>query len=517
MEGLFDTESCLSYLQSIWENDRWFCFSSFQKTAMNCARFFSEAGLAQVEELRLEADGKTLYGDWAVPKAWDAQSATLAIEGGMVLADYERTPCSLAMYSAPTPEGGASAKAVLADDPGAPADGLAGKILFTSRPAAEMLPLAARCGAAGIVSDFMPLWPGVRASRKAAYGASRWDNSFAVPANTSGMWAFSISPMNGDILRGMLASGESVTLNAQVRARQYDGTVSVVSACLEGREPGAEALICGHLYEPGANDNASGCAAILELARCMAYGVRTGALARPRHAIRFALVYECAGSTAYALAYPERMARTIAAIVTDMIGADVTENTLTYVWRDPLSNFSFADALIGDICAAYGQCAGGAPPMAEKAFSVGTDNILGDPIWGVPTVALVAEPALSYHSSLDTPERIEPGALSRNAVIAGTYLLRLANAGAGEAEALRRGAMARMDALVPARSGFPASFLREEMSRIILRSAGRFCSLAGAAGAGGNVGGAGLGGNAGGTDSSGNASAGGTDSSGNAS
>ncbi|MDR1061750.1 MAG: M28 family peptidase [Clostridiales bacterium] len=496
LERLFDAESCMSRLRGIWENDRWFRFSSFQKTAADCARFFAEAGLAQVEELRLAADGRTAYGDWVVPRAWDAESATLIADGGRVLADYERTPCSLAMYSAPTPEGGVTAEAALADDPGAPGEGLAGKILLTSRPAADMIPLARRCGAIGIASDYIPLWPGIRDSREAVRDASRWDNAFAVPANGTGLWAFSLSPANGDALRERLARGERVALGARVSARQYDGSVSVISALLEGSEPGAEVMICGHLYEPGANDNASGCAAILELARCMAEGARTGALARPRRGVRFVLGYECAGPTAYALAHPERMAGTAAAIVLDMVGADATENTLTGVWRGPLSSFSFADALIGDICAAYEQYSGKAVPRRDVAFKVGTDNILGDPVWGVPTVALVAEPALSYHSSLDTPERIDPGVLSRNAAIAGAYLYYLAQAGAGEAEAMRLRAAAAAGAILPAGAGFPASLLRQEVSRIAADSAERF--RAGADGAdGAGAGAAGKGGRAG--------------------
>ena len=45
-----------------------------------------------------------------------------------------------------------------------------------------------------------------------------------------------------------------------------------------------------------------------------------------------------------------------------------------------------------------------------------------------PTVAMVANPALSYHSSFDTPDRIEPETLKRNALIAGTYVLGFADA-----------------------------------------------------------------------------------------
>jgi hypothetical protein len=47
---------------------------------------------------------------------------------------------------------------------------------------------------------------------------------------------------------------------------------------------------------------------------------------------------------------------------------------------------------------------------------------LADPMIGVPSVAMIMHPAVSYHSSLDTMEVVDPKILFRNGVIIGTFL-----------------------------------------------------------------------------------------------
>ena len=73
----FDSGHCLELVREIWENDRWFTFSAFERTAAFCERQMREAGLSEVERLPLKADGHTAYGDWVIPRAWDVSEAYL--------------------------------------------------------------------------------------------------------------------------------------------------------------------------------------------------------------------------------------------------------------------------------------------------------------------------------------------------------------------------------------------------------------------------------------------------------
>jgi hypothetical protein len=366
-----------------------------------------------------------------VPRAWDTGGATLTAQkngGAVILADYGAVPCSLVMNSSATPKGGVTSRVVIADGKDAldalDGDALHGKILLTRLAPNAALSKARDGGALGIVSDCMPLFPGIRDSREDAYDASVWDNGFQT-AGDAGLFAFCLSPRNGDLLREMLRADPALTLRAEVDARRYDGEVHTVSGLLPGTDPGAgEVLIYGHLYEPGAHDNASGCGLILELAFALSK------LPRMKRGVRFAMGWECTGSMGFIQERPAVAARTVCAIVADMVGSTAKSNAVLSIWHNPLSNGSYTDGLINDILGAYNAYSGFTPPLIDKPFNIGSDNIVGDPCFGIPTVAMIMHPALSYHSSMDGMALIEPETLCRSGMVAGAFLCYMAGAGA---------------------------------------------------------------------------------------
>ena len=440
LSKIFDEDRCTAYVAGIHENDRWFDTPSFQKTAEYCYRAMNEAGLSEVEMLPLKSDGKTAYGDWVIPKGWDAVSARLTAgcgEAEVALADYEAVPCSLVMYSSPTPPQGVTARAVVADS----ADEFAGldvrgKIILTRLSPSDVFAPAKEGEALGIASDCMPLFAGSRDSREEVYDTCRWDNTFQTMEN-AGLFAFSLSPRKGDLLRNMLANAPDTPLRAQVEARRYDAEVYTVSGLLRGAEPDAgEILIYGHLYEPGAHDNASGCGMILELARALALAVEDGSLPRPKRGIRFVLGYECCGSMGFAEAHPEIIARAVCGLVADMVGSGAKNRCGMSLWHNPSANWSYIDPLLTDLFAAYARRQGAQADAVDLPFTIGTDNILADPCFGTPTAAVIMHPALSYHSSMDTMELIEPEVLRHNGIVVGGFLCYMANAGAEEAHHL---------------------------------------------------------------------------------
>jgi len=217
-----------------------------------------------------------------------------------------------------------------------------------------------------------------------------------------------------------------------VKTRLYDGECYTVSGKIKGETKDA-VCIYAHLYEPGAHDNASGCAVTLELAACISDAVKRGILPKPKRTLNFIAGYECVGSVAWITA-KERSA--VCGFVADMVGTDKIDNTRMSIWHTPMSNISFADAYINNIIEEYIKYKNINFEWESKKFSIGTDNILGDPYFNMPAPAMIAEPALSYHSSLDTPERIEKGVVFRNSVIIGAYLFGLAAADIKEAEQL---------------------------------------------------------------------------------
>jgi hypothetical protein len=94
-------------------------------------------------------------GFWTMPMAWDVKVGTLAIVEPAVpadqreLADYQKVPASLCIWSGPTPPGGVVTEVVLGGT-GAPQQDLKGKLVLGGRSSKRAI---AAAGALGIISD----------------------------------------------------------------------------------------------------------------------------------------------------------------------------------------------------------------------------------------------------------------------------------------------------------------------------------------------------------------------------
>jgi Uncharacterized protein conserved in bacteria with an aminopeptidase-like domain len=417
-KNLFDPDECTEFLREIHNNDRLFSFDAFERTAYNCYEFMKDSGLENVEMLPVKADGKTPYGDWVIPQAWNAEYGVLKSIDNTVLADYNQVPCSLVMYSGATPDGGITAEAVIVDD-NFDVD-VKGKIIVTTKSVGQLVDYAVENGAIGIVTDFIPLYKGVRDDVSNMRDVSRWDNS-SFAASNKGLFGFSLSPDNGEKLRELIREGKS-TLHAEVKTKRYDGVCYTVSGKIKGESENS-INIYGHLYEPGANDNSSGCAVILELARCINEAINDGVLQRPRLTLNFVMGWECTGSIAW---FEAKERHSVGGFVADMVGTDTIDNSHMCIWHAPMSNISFADYYIENIIETYINSYGVNFKWENKKFSIGTDNLLSDPCFSMPSAAMITEPAFSYHSSLDVASRIQRDVIARNGVIIGVYLFGLA-------------------------------------------------------------------------------------------
>lgn len=446
LREMFDTEECFRQVCAIWENDRWFSRDKFNLTAQYCADTMEKAGLS-VELLPLKADSETCYFDWKMPIGWDAEMAVLRYADGEVIADYKVKPCQLTMYCPSTP-GAVEGEVIVPVREDPDTEKYRGKILLVSNSVASWTGFARNVGAIGILSDVIRLHPGIRDSREDLYDECMWMGM----SSKSTCFGMHLTPRQADELRRRMQDGP-VRLRAEVKTRTYAGASYTVVGDLVGTEPELPAVLAyGHLYEPGANDNASGTGAILYLAKLLGEAVRDGRLPRPRRTIRFMMGDECWGSMGYLACHPEK--KHLCGIVADMIGTEKGDNAVLSLRYDPLSNWSFADAALFALAEIAGKESG--EFAAEEVYvDVGTDNIIADPCFGVPTVALVASPTLSYHSSMDTPDRIEPAVLTRNALITGAYLWSMANADGQDcpylAELIRRQTAHRLEGAAPRR------------------------------------------------------------------
>ncbi|MFC2075707.1 M28 family peptidase [candidate division KSB1 bacterium] len=435
----------LRYITEINRTDHYFTYPMFHKTAESCRRSLDSMGLAEVEKIPFPADGKAAYGDWVVPRPWDVTEASLSIiepvEERCILARYRDDPFCLFMYSGRTPPTGIEAAVVVVDNPDtlSPEDReeLRGKFILTSTWGRDLYRLAADNGAVGILCDFVDECPGVR-SRADAQKQVRWENYFRTPINEAGLIGFSISPQVGYRLRKLAGASAGrnrpLSLRCHVKSRSYNDSIDVVTAVIPGSQVGfrrpQEILALAHLFEPGANDNASGAGLLLEVARALNHLIQTGRLPRPRRHIRFLLSYEIYGPMAYLTSSGEGAApKRPAGLNLDMVGEnqDRCRGSLS-LSPVPASAPSFVDSLIMRLA---DDLLGKREPnyrYRQDPFIL-ADNFISDPMIGIPTPFVGHQTDRFYHSNQDTVDKVDPDNLDLVGCLAATYLYCLASAG----------------------------------------------------------------------------------------
>lgn len=126
----------------------------------------------------------------------------------------------------------------------------------------------------------------------------RWGHLSSFPKTKT--FCFMISLGEARDLQRRMASGESILLHARVDASHQTGHYAFATAAIHGTDEAAEEIhFTCHLDHPrpGANDNASGCVAILETARTLNALIEEGALPRPSRTLRFLWPPEVEGSS----------------------------------------------------------------------------------------------------------------------------------------------------------------------------------------------------------------------------
>ena len=140
--------------------------------------------------------------------------------------------------------------------------------------------------------------------------------------------------------------GETIRLHARVQAGQHPGFYEVVTAAIPGSDPtlkDQEIAFSCHLdhQRPGANDNASGCVTILEVARTLQKLVSARELAAPARSIRFIWPPEIEGTVTLLNAKPDFAQHIKAVVHMDMVGGGLETKAVFHVTRGPMSLPSF--------------------------------------------------------------------------------------------------------------------------------------------------------------------------------
>ncbi len=400
-------------------------------------------GLSDVAILQFPADGKIFYGTQRSRPAWDAEVGELWEErdagAATKMASYEAEPIVLAEDSE-----SADVTAELVDvGAGTKESDYGGKdvkgkiVLASAQPGAVQDLAVGKFGAAGIVSY-------AQNQKTAWWGEDenliRWGHLETFSPNKT--FAFMVSLKTARALPERLAHGEKILLHAVVKAGQHAGNYEVVTATIPGADPKLKeeeiAFSC-HLdhQRPGANDNASACVTILEVARTLQKLITEGKLARPARTIRFIWPPEIEGTMALLNARPEFAKRIKSVVHMDMVGGGPETKAVFHVTRGPMSLPSFVHDVAWAFAewvneesykfAATGEAEyplvapeGGKEPLRAEysAYTMGSDHdVYQDSSFGIPAIYLNDWPDRYIHTNFDTAANIDPTKLKRAAFI----------------------------------------------------------------------------------------------------
>jgi aminopeptidase YwaD len=403
-----------------------------------------EYGLSDAHSEQFAIDGKKTYGLMRSYFAWTVDEARLweVRPEHLLLGDWKTDPIRLADYSHSADVetelvdvgNGASAADYSNKD-------VRGKIVLADGVLARVQQSAiAERGAAGIVSD-MPnqttAWSGLDTT------VVRWGH---LDARQPSGFAFMVSRQTAEALRSRLRGGESIVLNAHVKATVGSGHWTVVTATIPGTDSTAGEIVYScHLdhERPGANDNGSGCVTILEAARMLAHLIDSGQLPRPKRTLRFVWGPEVEGTMAFLATHPEIRQRMRTNIHMDMVGGDPFKNkSIFHLTATPWSLPSF----VTDVGAAFldtirnaasGYAAGELPAnegiVETRAGAQGTRNELIADVTpyssgsdhddydsstiAVPSLYLRDWPDIYIHTDHDSLDQIDATKLRRVALL----------------------------------------------------------------------------------------------------
>jgi len=412
-----------------------------------------EFKLEAIEMIKIPADGKTMYGTQKSRLAWDVTFAELWEIDAQTdiliekIADWESIPLVVAQDSH---SGDVSAFLVDIGSGQSEEDyinkDIKGKLVLTSSQPGSVVSLAIeKYGAVGILSYAQNQ---VTAWWKENENLIRWGHLSSFSETKT--FGFMLSLKQARAFQQRLERGEVIKLHAKLEARQHEGYYDILTAVIEGSDAklkNEEIAFTCHLDHPrpGANDNASGCVAILEVARTLKKLIDVGKLNRPKRTIRFIWSPEIEGTTAL-LNYKPEMAKKIKAnIHMDMVGGNPNTKAIFHVSRSPQS----LPNVVNDIGEAFGNFVnetskahasgeivdfplvsqeGGKEALGAVlgGFHMGSDfQVFTEGSFSIPAIYLHDWPDRYIHTNYDVPANIDPTKLKRSAFIgaASAYVL----------------------------------------------------------------------------------------------
>ncbi|MDD4646375.1 MAG: DUF4910 domain-containing protein, partial [Bacteroidales bacterium] len=282
-----------------------------------------------------------------------------------------------------------------------------------------------------------------------------WTGLWARKGEKAG-FAFMMPPREGYLLRDRLMRNEKIKVHVIVKASKETTDLQVPTCVIPGTDPNAgEVIFSAHLFEgllkQGGNDDLSGCAVILEVARMFNTMFEEGRLPRPARSMRFIFIPEFSGTIPWVAAHRDIVDQTLCNINLDMVGLwlrknqsfftlerttfgnphyinDVVENYFRYIGETNRVMIANWDGYNNRIVSPSGSD----DPFyynIENHFGGSDHEVFNDWGVGVPGIMMITWPDMYYHTSEDVADKCDPTQLKRVAVISAASAYTIASAG----------------------------------------------------------------------------------------
>ena len=379
-------------------------------------------GFDEIEHFKSPADGETTTWGYQAPYQWEIETGELWIvePEKTKLCDYNDIPVSIITHSKSCDVTTEIIHIGIGDKKeDYERNDVDGKIILMSGLIMRYRQFIEESGAIGVI-----YYPDLKRTRdnfeRHIY------NGFFTRKEKLGKpkFGFSISYNQAMHLKELLDNGP-VKVKASINAEFIEGNLEVLTTSIKGMEfPDQEIVIIAHLCHPlpSANDNASGAAGLLELARAFKYLINNKILESPKRTLRFVWVPEFNGTVPWMKFHEAKIKKVLASINLDMIG----EHPLKI--GQPLEvNLAprSTPSIMNDIASFFVKIIADHPkgiaingtkvPMSYrlKSFDGGSDHILFiDSYFGIPSLMFGHEDP-NYHSSMDTVEFCDSTELKR--------------------------------------------------------------------------------------------------------
>jgi hypothetical protein len=256
-------------------------------------------------------------------------------------------------------------------------------------------------------------------------------------------FGFNLTNRQGEGLREMLESGQKVVMRGEVQGiglEPYE--MDVVVAQIPGKSrPEEELIFVGHLDHPkeSANDNASGSAAMMDIAAALRRLIDEDRLPQPDRTLRFLWVPEYYGTMAYIEAHPEMVGpelggSVLASLNLDMVGEHLEIiHTLMGITRTPASLPSAVNDVVENMTGMVDRMTIMTPRGSRSMFNYriypydgGSDHTMFIDR-KIPGLMIGHWPDYTHHTSEDTPDKVDPVELERSEILSAATMLYLAN------------------------------------------------------------------------------------------